>query len=379
MAKKNEDIPQEKVLFKRPNTSLNLSMGIVGLPNVGKSTLFNKLTNGNVPAENFPFCTINPSIGHVMIDDPRVKFLADVYKPKKVINAVLTITDIAGLVKGASEGLGLGNKFLDHIRNVDGIFLVVRCFEDKEVPHVEVTIDPLRDIEVIFDELRIKDKDFIASGVIKAEKDVRTHPGDKKYKKNLDTMKRLLNIIETRWIKEDYYDSDEMAVINTLNLLTTKNVVILANISAKHYKEKKCNKHLKVVIEKFKESVIPFSAKYIDENGNEGLPKTFVEKLVKKGYESLRLINYFTVGKDEVRSWTIGKDLKAPSAGAAIHTDFEKYFISVDVMEYEEFVKNPSEAAMRSIGKYLQKGKEYIVKDGNILHFKINAPKTERK
>jgi len=488
MAKKSDDTAKgTRMAFERPNKSSNLSMGIVGLPNVGKSTLFNRLTRSSVPAENYPFCTINATTGHVKIEDPRVNFLESIYKPKRVVNAFLSVVDIAGLVRGASEGQGLGNQFLDNIRNVDGIFLVVRCFEDKEIIHVENSIDPLRDIEIIKGELRSKDKEMVEKAIVKVEKEIRAKPNDKKVEKNLSTAKRLLEILETRWINEESYDLDEMMFINGLSLLTTKTVVILANIPSKNYEARTGNKHLKVLIETYKDLVIPFSATHYkkrekgesdkkSEKGEsdrnkesdmkresdvkEGMEKMSVtkrdesvtkrdesvtkrdesvtkrdesvtkrdesvtkresdkenkvtsdnytvpdntvpdnnitsyipplsenepfdddlmKKIVSKGYKALNLMNYFTAGKDEVKSWTIQGGMKAPSAGGVIHSDFERYFVCAEVMEFEEFEKHPSEGQMRAAGKYLQKGKEYVVKDGDIILFKFNAPKGGKK
>lgn len=377
MAKKDEKAELPKVPFERPLGSSNLSMGVVGLPNTGKSTLFNRLTAGSVAAENYPFCTIDPTVGHLWIDDPRVSFLEGVYKPKKTVSACLTVTDIAGLVRGASEGQGLGNQFLEHIRGVDGIFLVARCFEDPEIIHVENSVDPLRDIGIIREELRVKDNALLCGALARAEREVRAKPGDKKIEKAAATIRRLIDITKERWVSEDVYDTDELGVISRLNLLTTKNVVILANISAKHYETRRGNKHLKAVIDAFGDSVIPFSATA----GGVGspFPAEFITKLVSKGYDSLGLMNFFTVGKDEVAAWTIRRGVRAPVASRAIHTDFEKYFVCAEVMPYEAFVEHPSEVAMRAAGKYLQKGRDYVVQDGDIILFKINAPKSKLK
>ncbi len=224
--------------------------------------------------------------------------------------------------------------------------------------------------------------------ILKAEKDVKSKPSDKKMMKRLETALKLKEILESKWINEEIYDSEEIEFINTLNLLTTKNIVILANISSKHYESRKCNKHLKTLIETYGDDVIPFSALHsidsvkIEEEMNKDdktdilsdqFDEAFLNKLVKKGYQSLDLINFFTAGQDEVKSWTIREGMKAPAAGAVIHTDFEKNFICAEVMAYEDFVNNPNESTMKSIGKYRQEGKNYVVKDGDIIYFKIGT------
>ncbi|EOB11714.1 Obg-like ATPase 1 [Nosema bombycis CQ1] len=365
-----------KTVFTRSSKSNNLTVGIVGLPNTGKSTLFNYLTKNSVPAENYPFCTIDPSYGKVEIDDKRVEILTTLCKPKNTVKAYLGVTDIAGLVKGASDGVGLGNCFLDNIRNVDAIFHVVRCFEDPEILHVEDTVDPLRDINVVNDELRFKDIETLTKQYEKIKKDLRGKALDKKSKDKVALVERLLEILKTSWVNEHEFNEEEVAFISTLNLLTVKNVVYLANVSYEDYEKKKINKHLRSLLGLTK-NVIVFSGSYLNSVGDARTP--FLDKLVKKGYELLNLINFFTVGKDEVRSWTIRRGCLAPEAGSVIHTDFMNYFIMAEVMSYDDLVSCGSEVEAKKQGKYYQRGKGYVVNDGDIILFKHNPPTSKKK
>jgi GTP-binding protein YchF len=360
------------VLFARASKSHNLSMGIVGLPNIGKSTLFNILTKNGVPADNYPFCTKDPNIGQVENGDERVDVLASKYMPRSVVKAYLSVTDIAGLVRGASEGTGLGNQFLDHIRNVDGIFHVVRCFEDTEVAHFEDSVDPIRDIETVNEELRLKDLEVLTRYSERVlSKELRAHPNDMKMKERAALVQRLLEILKRDWVNKHTFSDAEVGFISTLNLLTTKNVVYLANVSKEDYERKRVNKHLRDVVN-YTRDLIVFSAAYEAEHDN----KVFVNKLIKKGYDVLHLINFFTVGKDEVKSWTIRRGTAAPSAGGVIHSDFRDSFMSAEVMSYEDFVRYGSEAEVRKAGRYLKCGKQYVVNDGDMVLFKHNPPRS---
>ncbi|OQS55840.1 OLA1 [Ecytonucleospora hepatopenaei] len=356
--------------FARPNKKSGLSMGLVGMPNAGKTTLYNALTGCNEAAENYAFCTKDPHTGLLKIKDERIEFLSNIYKPKKTTNATLTVVDIAGLIKGSSEGAGLGNEFLEHIKRTDGIFLVVRCFEDVDISHVEVNVDPIRDINIIKEELRKKDIEHIQKQKQKVEKLVRADPHNKKNKENVALCDKMAKCLEKEWLIDCEWTNDEIEFINTCNLLTTKNLTIVANISQRHFTERKGNKHLKAVMDLYKDNMIVLSSV--------GITEEVKQKIVAKGFESLDLISYFTSGKDEVKSWTIRKGMKAPEAAGVIHTDFEKYFVCAEVMEYDSFKENPSEVKMKAAGKYLQKGKEYVVKDGDILLFKTNVPKGKK-
>lgn len=355
-------------VFLRPGKSHNLSMGIVGLPNVGKSTLFNALTKRSVPAENYPFCTISPEEGRIEIPDVRFDHLVKLYQPKNVVPAYLTVIDIAGLIKGASKGLGLGNEFLENIRRADGIFQVVRCFEDENIVHVDDDIDPLRDVKTIKDELRLKDLQMIER---KIEKHKRETVVDIKRKKfEVQTLDKLQNILSSKWANEAEWTADEAKYLCTFNLLTVKKIVYLANISEDDYKNKRVNKHLRALLN-VESDVLPFCATNVCE--------PFIKKLLLKGYKALNLINFFTVGKDEVKSWTIREGTKAPQAAAVIHTDFEKHFIMAEVMEYDDIKQHENEQGVKKAGRYLQRGKDYVVQDGNIILFKINRVAKSKK
>lgn len=362
-------------------------MGIVGLPNVGKSTLFNVLTKLSAPAENYPFCTIDPNEARVFVPDERYEWLVSQYSPASKVPAALSITDIAGLIRGASAGEGLGNAFLSHIRAVDGIFHVIRVFDDEEVTHVEGALDPLRDIEIINNELIFKDIEMTTKRKEVLERELH-HKKDKKKLQELETVNKVLSLLEEKkLIRLQEWKAQEIDVVNSLSLLTAKPTVYLINMSERDY-IRKGNKWLAKVKEWVDahggEPMVPFSGaieqQYLTLSEEEA--KAFSEekktqsaipKIIKTGYHSLDLIHFFTCGADEVKCWTIRKGTKAPQAAGTIHTDFEKGFICAEVMKYDEFKESGSESAMKAAGKYRQEGKNYEVTDGDIIYFKANT------
>lgn len=395
-----KDTAVEKVLLGRPSN--NLKIGVVGLPNVGKSTLFNALTNSGARAENFPFCTIDPEEARVAVPDARFDWLCSSFKPSSRIPAYLTVIDIAGLVKGAAEGLGLGNAFLSHIRAVDGIFHVVRAFNDEEVLHVEGDVNPLRDLDIIVEELRLKDAEFLGKSLEMAKKNLRGAESDKQRQFEVTTLQRVHDwvVVEGRQVRHGDWNAKEVAeVINSLQLLTAKSVVFLVNVSEKEYLEKKNRWLAKIkgwIDEKSPGDVmIPFSGSLegklgplpVEEHAQiiqealethkipipATLPTSILPKIITTGYSALQLMYFFTAGR-EVRAWTVRKGSKAPQAAGVIHTDFERGFIMAEVMSFNDLKEaNGSEAAVKAAGKYLQKGREYVVEDGDVIFFKFNV------
>nr|XP_012608852.1 obg-like ATPase 1 isoform X1 [Microcebus murinus] len=392
--KKGGDGIKPPPIIGRFGTSLKI--GIVGLPNVGKSTFFNVLTNSQASAENFPFCTIDPNESRVPVPDERFDFLCQYHKPASKIPAFLNVVDIAGLVKGAHNGQGLGNAFLSHISACDGIFHLTRAFEDDDITHVEGSVDPIRDIEIIHEELQLKDEEMVGPIIDKLEK-VAVRGGDKKLKPEYDIMCKVKSwVIDQKKPVRFYHDwnDKEIEVLNKHLFLTSKPMVYLVNLSEKDYIRKK-NKWLikiKEWVDKYDPGalVIPFSGalelklqelsaeerqKYLEAN----MTQSALPKIIKAGFAALQLEYFFTAGPDEVRAWTIRKGTKAPQAAGKIHTDFEKGFIMAEVMKYEDFKEEGSENAVKAAGKYRQQGRNYIVEDGDIIFFKFNTPQQPKK
>ncbi len=362
-----------------------MKLGVVGLPNVGKSTLFNAITDAHAQAANYPFCTIEPNEGVVQVPDERLEFLSEMYKPKKTTPATVEFVDIAGLVKGASRGEGLGNKFLSHIRQVDAIVHVVRCFEDENIIHVDGSIDPARDIETINLELIFADMDTVQKRKDKAEKLIKT--GDKKYALEADLAGRMLSHLESGKPARTFeLSEDESLIVRDWFLLTIKPVLYAANISENEISSD--NNFVKQVDEmarKEQAETLVISAKIEEEIASLpkeeqreyldalGIEQSGLERLIQKSYSLLKLQSYFTVGEDECRAWTILKGTKAPQAAGKIHTDFERGFINAQVVAFDTLKECGSIAAAREKGLVRSEGKEYIVQDGDIILFRFNV------
>lgn len=366
---------------------MSLTAGIVGLPNVGKSTLFNAITKKHILAANYPFATIDLNVGVVTVPDKRLDFLNNLYEPKSLVPTTFEFTDIAGLVKGASKGEGLGNQFLSHIREVDAIVEVVRCFDDKNIIHVENDIDPIRDIEIINVELMLSDLEIVDARIGRIEKKA-TQTKDKDLLKELDILKRIKNGLEENIpVRRLDISEDDMKIINSFRLITAKPIIYMANIS-----EEDLVNDGNVYVDRIREyakaenaKVITVSAK-IEEELSElddeerdmflsdlGVSSGGLDKLIQATYSLLGLATYFTAGKDEVRAWTFKKGMKAPECAGIIHTDFEKGFIRAEVMSYDDLEKYGDEKKVREAGRVRLEGKEYLMQDGDICYFRFNV------